>query len=40
MLALDQKWAMEAKKPWPPDSRYNYGFGSFRTWLQNGPPYS
>ncbi|WP_128928763.1 hypothetical protein [Bradyrhizobium guangxiense] len=40
MPSLVEKWAKEAKEPWPPDSCYHYGFGSFWTWLQNGQHYS
>jgi hypothetical protein len=35
MPHLVEKWADEAKEPWPPDGRHHYGLESFWTWLQN-----
>ncbi|MDA9457670.1 MULTISPECIES: hypothetical protein [unclassified Bradyrhizobium] len=40
MPAPIEKWAKEAGEPWPPSGLHHYGFGSFWTWLQNGPHYS
>lgn len=36
MHPLVEKWATEAKQPWPPpDGRYHHSFSTFWTWLQN-----
>jgi hypothetical protein len=33
MPTLIDKWADQAKQPWPPDGQHHYSFGTFWTWL-------